>query len=119
MKKFITACILLSISALAYAGLITPILSNVSTVSAGAGVNMPQYPNRWLQATLNGASAVSATVNVDGSTDNSHWVTIQTFSLTAASSTLAAATVQTAPYIRGNVTAISGTGASVTLTSGE
>lgn len=122
MKKILIAAVLLTVSMLAYAGLITPILSGATAVGAGAGVNMPQYPNRWLQATLSGASAISATVEVDGSTDNTNWVPIATFTLAAspvASATAALATVQTAPWLRGNILAISGTGATVNLNSGE
>ena len=110
------------ISALAYAGLITPILKNATTVAAGAGVNMPQYPNRWFQATLTASGAASATVEVDGSTDNTNWVPIVTITLPNTGTgayTDAVATAQTAPYVRGNVTAISGVNAAVTLVSGE
>jgi len=126
MKKLIIGFVLLLASACVYAagGAVT-LLLNVGTTGAGTGVNyaalgkgMPM-PNRWFQATLNGASAVSATVNIEGSTDDVNYVQIASINLTAASATQAIATVQTAPFIRGNVIAISGVGETVTLRSGQ
>jgi hypothetical protein len=122
MKKLVTFICLLSVSTLALAGLLVPLLSGVSATGAGTSVNMSQYPNRWYQATLNGASSVSATVEVDGSTDNTNWVPIVTITLPnsiTGAKTDAVATVQTAPYVRGNLIAISGVGATVTLTGGQ
>jgi hypothetical protein len=128
VKRLLIGLALLLAASAASAGLITTLLLNATTTGAGTGVpystlggSIPM-PNRWFQATLNGASAVSATVVVEGSTDNTNWVQIATFSLAAspaASATQAVATVQTAPWIRGNVTAISGVGESVTLMSGQ
>ncbi|TAK93825.1 hypothetical protein EPO05_06910 [Patescibacteria group bacterium] len=128
MKKYIFGLIFILLSASAYAafgGAVT-LLLNTSTIGPGESVNyaalgkgMPM-PNRWFQATLNGASAVSATVSVEGSTDNENWAQIvSAIDLTAASATKAVATVQTAPFIRGNLIAISGVGATVTLRSGQ
>ena len=125
MKKLLIGLILSLVVGVASAGVITTLLLNTSTMGAGTGVNYASMgggiptPNRWFQATLAGASAVSATVNVEGSTDNTNWVQIASFSLTAASATQAVATTQTAPWIRGNVTAISGVGETVTLRSGQ
>jgi hypothetical protein len=125
MKKLLTGLALLLVAGTATAGLITTLLLNVPTTGAGTAINYASLsgsipiPNRWFQATLDGASAVSATVNVEGSTDNVNWVTIASINLTAASATQAIATVQTAPWIRGNIVAISGVGASVTLRSGQ
>ena len=123
MKRIAAFVFLLSISLLAYDGLITPLLSGVSITGAGIGVTMPQYAtNRWMQATLSGSSAVSASVEIDGSTDNSNWVPIATILVASSpvvSQTAATQLLSSAPYMRGNVTAISGTGATVTLTSGE
>ena len=130
MKKLliaISAALLLATGA-ASAGLITTLLLNASATGAGTGVNYASFgggvpqPDRWFQATLNGASAVSATVNIEGSTDNTNWVTLATLSLAAspvASATAATQLLSTAPYMRGNVTAISGIGETVTLRSGQ
>jgi hypothetical protein len=128
MKKLLAALLLITISTVALAGTITTLLLNTSTVGAGTGVNYAsftptvQQPNRWFQATLNGASAVSATVEVDGSTDNVNWVPILTITLpnsVTGAMTDGGATVQTAPYIRGKLVAISGVGETVTLIGGE
>ena len=125
MKRLFLAVFLLLAVGTASAGLITVLLLNASTTGAGTGVNYASFtptiplPNRWFQATLNGASAVSATVEIDGSTDNVNWVPVATIALTSGSPTSAVAVVSTAPYMRGNITAISGTGETVTLRSGE
>jgi hypothetical protein len=125
MKKLLTGLLFLLVAGTASAGLITTLLLDTSTTGAGTAVNYASFgggvpmPNRWFHATLSGASAVSATVDIEGSTDASNWVQIASLDLTAASATQAVATVQTAPWIRGNVTAISGTGATVTLRSGQ
>lgn len=120
MKKIAIFVSLLLVTTLAFAGLLTPLLTGVSTVGAGTAVNMPQYPNRWYQATL--VSGISATVEVDGSTDNANWIPMLTITLPKTGTgamTDGAATVQTAPYVRGNLIAISGVGATVTLIGGE
>lgn len=127
MKKLTIGMIFILASASAYAALggAVTLLQNVSTLGPGASVNYAALgkgvpmPNRWFQATLNGASAVSATVDIEGSTDDVNYVQIASFSLTAASATQAIATVQTAPFIRGNLVAISGVGETVTLRSGQ
>ena len=74
------------------------------------------------QAIANGASGVfSATVLVQVSNDQENWETGITFSLSGTATTAdTAGNNINAPwkYVRGNVTAISGTGANVTLTMG-
>lgn len=129
MKKLLLSATLLLFALTASAALVTTLLLNTSTVGAGTsytnnyqGYPQNTYANRWYQATLNGASAVSATVEIDGSTDNVNWVPMITITLPKTSTgamTDGAATVQTAPYVRGNLLAISGVGATVTLISGE
>lgn len=74
------------------------------------------------QAIANGTSgAFSATVLVQVSNDNTNWETAITFALSG-TATIAdtAGNNINAPwnYVRGNVTAISGTGANVTLIMG-
>lgn len=99
---------------------LTRLLNAVATVSVGnAFVFSPNLPVRAHQAVLNGASAVSATVVVSGSNDAVKWIPLGTLDLTAASSTLGLIT--TAPWVfeRGEITAISGAGATVTLTVGD
>lgn len=74
------------------------------------------------QAVLGGASAVSATVTVQGTNDGTNWSTITALSLAAspAASAVSSTTLST-PYraMRGVVSAISGTGATVTLNVSE
>lgn len=74
------------------------------------------------QAVLGGASAVSATVTVQGTNDGTNWTDITSIDIAAspAASAVAGATLS-APYraMRGVVSAISGTGATVTLNVSE
>ena len=124
MKKLTIGIILLLASFAASAGFITTLLLNASTTGAGTGVNYSSFTSqipiyqKYFMATLSGASAVSATVEIDASTDNVNWSPLTTLSLTAASSVVSTQQVISAPYIRGNITAISGVGATVTLRSG-
>jgi hypothetical protein len=80
------------------------------------GVNRP---NRTWQASIAGTGAVSATVLVQVSNDGTNWLTLVTFALSGTTTDQAGETTQ-APwaYTRANVTAISGTGAVVTVTMG-
>jgi hypothetical protein len=125
LKKLITGFVLACILSTASAGIITTLLLNVTAPGAGTGVNYSSFnpsipqPNVWFQAILTGASAVSATVEIDGSTDNRNWVSLGSIALTLAAPTSAVQITTTAPFIRGNVTAISGIGETVTLMSGE
>ena len=125
MNRIIGICALLCASLTASAGIITTLLLNASATGAGTGVKYsaldPSFalPNRWFQATLSGASAISATVEIDGSADNVNWVPVSTIGLTSSVPTSAVQVTSTAPWMRGNITAISGTGETVTLMSGE
>lgn len=74
----------------------------------------------FLKASLTGTSgAVSATVTVEISQNDSTWTTAATVTLSGTGGGAAIwqnlQVVFSAPYVRGNVTAISGTGAAVTL----
>lgn len=94
------------------------LLNAVSSVAAGSSVSSTAI-NRSFQATLNGASAVSATVLAEGSNNGTNWLTIATYSLTLAAPSSGSAFVAPYKYIRGNLTAISGTGETVTLIEAE
>lgn len=73
--------------------------------------------NQGYQATVEGTGSVSATVLIEVSNDKVSWVTAQTFSLTGTTkNSQIAALVAPYQYRRANVTAISGTGAAVTVT---
>ena len=75
--------------------------------------------NRTYQATEVGSGAVSATVLVQASDDGVGWVTLGTITLSG-TGTASDGFASMAPWmeVRGDVTAISGTSASVTLTMG-
>lgn len=100
-------------------GTVSTLLNATSSVAAGTAVQSTAT-RKTFQAKLNGASAVSATVLAEGSLDGSSFVTLCTLSLTASVKSVACAQDNVYPYIRGNLTAISGVGAySATLLEAE
>lgn len=95
------------------------LLNAVTTTGAGTGVGPSVSLNRTFQATVSGTGTVTATVNIEVSNDNTNYLTLGTITLsgtTSASDGFASQAVWT--YVRGNVTAISGTGATVTSLMG-
>lgn len=122
MKKFrILLALLLAFVALP--ALASNTLLNAVTVT-GAGpvrylASSPGDANRTYQATVTGSGTVSATVVIQASDDGVGWVTLGTITLSG-TSPQTDGFASTAPWIevRGDVTAISGTGAAVTLTMG-
>lgn len=125
MQKIIGAILLTILTSFAFAGTITVLLQSASAVGVGSSVNFvkmsPDIPiaNHAFQAILNGASADSATVTLEASNDNSHWLPLVTFNITSAVPTIGSQVVATYAYMRGNLTAISGAGASVSLIAAE
>jgi hypothetical protein len=103
--------------------MIITLLSGATTVAAGSGVNVNgSGPNRWVQAVLSGTGSPSATVEIDGSNDNVNWIPLAVITLPKSGTgalTDATATTQTAEFMRGNITAISGTNTAITLTSAQ
>ena len=92
------------------------LLSGVTSTGAGVAAGPAETGFTTFQATVSGTGAVSATVIVQVSNDGTNWLDLATFTLsgtTSASDGFAAE----APWkwFRGNVTAISGTGAAVDL----
>jgi hypothetical protein len=94
----------------------------LSTTATGA--SSPTYkesPWSTFQAIVTGTGVVTATVLIQGSNqdatftgDKSNWVTISTYTLTGTTTATSGDTsVSTWRYVRANVTAISGTGATV------
>ena len=68
------------------------------------------------QATVVGSGSVSATVNLQASLDSSYWKTIKTFTLSGTTSDTDIALLDaTFQFYRVNVSAISGTSATVTV----
>lgn len=100
------------------------LLSAVLVTGAGSTVlldpNKTQYTFQCRGATS--ASTGSATVDVEVSNDGTGWTLLGTFSMQLSTTSGAEAQGFAADmnwvYARGNVTAISGTGANVTLTMG-
>lgn len=126
MRKILTAIIL----SMCFATLAVAALPDVHVLLNAATAN-GNYKTvtfdkgsvtKQAQAVLGGASAISATATLQGTNDGTNWSTITAFSLAASpvASAVTAATVTT-PYraMRGVVSAISGTGATVTLNVSE
>ena len=97
------------------------LLNAVTSTGAGSSYSKPGLYST-LQAIANGSSgAYSATVNVEVSNDGTNWMVMGTITLSGTATTADTdgfASNASWKYIRGNVTAISGTGANVTLEMG-
>lgn len=96
----------------------TAVLSGVTTtgISATCYKWAPGTSNRFVEVVLSGSGAVSGVAALEGSGDCVNFHTLDTF--TEAGTTLVSEAVQnnnSAMCMRGNVTAISGVGASFTL----
>lgn len=75
---------------------------------------------RTFVANVAGTGAVTATVLVQVSNNNSHWITLATITLSGTTSADDGFVADESwQYVRGKVTAISGTGAAVTLTMSD
>lgn len=92
----------------------------ITTVTSGP-TRYKDSPFTVFQAILTGTGAVTATVSIQGSNDSFNWgkTPLVTFSLTGTNTDNDVLTY-TGPckYVRANVTAITGVGASVTVTAG-
>lgn len=92
----------------------------VTTTSTGAGI-YKDSPYATFQANVVGTGAVTATIVLDVSNDNTYWVATPLGTITLSGTTNATDGFTTeAPwkYVRARVTAISGTGATVTVYMG-
>ena len=104
---------------------ITNLLYNQSVIGTGDPYRFKQtLPWRTHQASLLGASAVSAQVAVQGSNDNQSWVTLCTINLATASSITSDSCVTQAPWaiergVLNSISSVSAVGASVNLTVGD
>lgn len=94
------------------------ILAGATTTGQGPSTTVMGRENvRTYQAVLTGTGTpLSATVKIQGSVDNVHWVDLTTFNLTDAAPTAGFTSIDAWAYVVGNVTAISGAGAAVALT---
>lgn len=99
----------------------TKLLSAVLVTGVGAaftGVGPGPFGSSF-QASVVGTGAVTATVDIEVSNDGTYWKALGTITLSGTTNNTDFLVLdKIAPYaqIRGNVTAVSGTGAAVTLT---
>ena len=99
----------------------TTLLQNGTTATATAGVDLGQRSTKTFQALGSTASGSgSATVQLQGSMNNTNWDTLGTISLTLGTTSTSDGFTSDDryQYHRVNVTAISGTGANVAVIVG-
>lgn len=92
---------------------------NVYTPSVLASRGFAVQPVVKFQAYETGTGAITATVVIEASNDNTYssWVTLATITLSGTTAVSDGyATIANWPYVRAKCTAISGTSASVTVT---
>lgn len=103
---------------------VVKLLSAVTTTGAGSSSQFPssvsegQSAKATFQCVGSTTAGVGAsTVTVQVSNDNTNWLTVGTVSLTLSTTETSDGFAMDAPwaFVRGNVTAISGTGGSVSL----
>jgi len=96
------------------------LLSDKTATGAGDAYSVPNSKRTFQADGTTSSGAGSATVKVQVSNDNSNWIDLGTITLTLATTSSSDGFSSDAPwrYVRGNVTAISGTGASVNLYMG-
>lgn len=103
---------------------VVKLLSAVTTTGAGSSSQLPSSVSagQSAKATFQGvgstsSGAGSATIIVQVSNDDTNWLTAGTITLTLSTTASSDGFVMDAPwaFVRGNVTAISGTGAAATL----
>lgn len=86
-----------------------------------ASTSQDEKPNRTFQATVSGTGSVAATVLVQVSNDPAYgWLTLGTITLSGTTTATDGFASEAAwQHVRSNVTAVSGTGAVVTVTMGS
>lgn len=97
------------------------VFESTTTVTGGA-VNLSQEDTRTstYQATVEGTGAVSANVVIEVSNDNKGWLSDSTSTLALSGTTVASkgyTSTASWVYTRARITAVSGTGAKVTVTA--
>lgn len=101
------------------------LLTEATTVAAGVAVSSFSGVKTYQATGKTTSGAGSATIVVEGSNNNINWDTIGTITLTLSSTAAddsnsdSFASEDRYTLIRGNVTALSGTGASVNLSMGH
>jgi len=84
---------------------------------AGSSENEPIDPDKAFMASVAGTGAVTASVNIEVTNDPTvGWIVLATLALTGTTLAFAGQLAKASwPWVRGNVTALTGTGAAVTL----
>ena len=92
------------------------LLSNATATGAGASAGPAGAGRKTFQATVAGTGSVYATIDIEVSNDNSNWMTMGTITLSGTTSaTDGFVSDEPWAYHRANVTAISGTSATVNV----
>jgi len=97
------------------------LLESVTATGPGVSVENPGGGKATFQATgATSSGAGAATIAIEVSNDRINWLTHDTLTIALSTTSASAGIEMDAPwaYVRGNVTAISGTGAAVSLTMG-
>jgi hypothetical protein len=97
--------------------LVATILSAATATGAGSSKEL-QDGIKTIQASMSGTGSISATVVIEVSNDNVNWLSESDSTLSLTGTTTASAGLMMSvnwKYLRANVTAISGTGASVNV----
>jgi len=95
-----------------------PLFTNRATTGTGTTREAPG-PGATIQGTVTGTGAVSSTVVIEVSNDGTAWLTLGTLTLSGTTSATNGLALNAHwVYIRGNVTAISGTSAVVNVIMG-
>lgn len=99
----------------------TTLLNGVTSTGAGDAVPVGHGGRLSFHASVAGTGAVSGTVKIQGSNDGSTWVDLSTLTLSGTDSDAAGSQESAMAYlwVRANLTAVSGTGATVTVTMGS
>lgn len=94
-----------------------------AATSTGLGSSFQPWGKKRVFQVIGSVSSGSGSsdIDIEGSLDGNNWVKLNTFNLTLSTTVVTEKYVTDEPwkYIRGNVTAISGTGASVSLFLGN
>jgi hypothetical protein len=100
---------------------VTPLLAAVIATGAGAATAGAVGPKTFQASGLTSSGTGSATIAVQGTLDGVSWDTFGTITLTLGTVSTSDSFSSDDRYVsvRGNVTAISGTGASVNLSMGN
>ena len=96
---------------------IKQILSGATTTGAVAPTTLQGLGNvRSYQASLGGTGTFSATIQIQVSNDGLYWFTLNTFTLSNTQQTQVFTSTDAYAYVLANVTAITGTAATASVT---